>query len=84
MSASPGLRFAHPGYLLFLLESWAPLAYIIKMSERPLTVAETTIFIRQAADIWDDAGREALVNYLARHPEAGDVIPATGGVRKLR
>jgi len=26
----------------------------------------------------------ALVDYAARNPEAGDIIPGTGGVRKLR
>jgi len=29
-------------------------------------------------------GIEALAAYLSDHPEAGDVIPGSGGVRKLR
>lgn len=32
----------------------------------------------------DDADRESLVRYLAWHPTAGDVIPGSGGVRKMR
>jgi len=32
----------------------------------------------------DDAERAELVGYLAYNPTAGDVIPGTGGVRKLR
>lgn len=28
--------------------------------------------------------RHGLVDYLARHPEKGDLIPGTGGLRKLR
>ena len=32
----------------------------------------------------DDAERAELVAYLAYNPTAGDVIPGTGGVRKLR
>jgi hypothetical protein len=32
----------------------------------------------------DDAEREELVRYLAYNPTAGDLIPGTGGVRKLR
>jgi hypothetical protein len=32
----------------------------------------------------DDEERTLLVDYLAYNPTAGDLIPATGGVRKLR
>ncbi len=49
-----------------------------------LTVAETPFFVRQAEDVWDDAEREAFINFIARNPEAGDMIPETGGVRKIR
>ena len=49
-----------------------------------VTVAETPLFVRQAEDVWDDAEREAFVAFIARNPEAGDVIPDTGGVRKIR
>jgi hypothetical protein len=51
---------------------------------KPTTVAETPLFIRQAATIWDEGEREAFVGFIATHPEAGDVIPDTGGVRKVR
>lgn len=54
------------------------------MVGRPITVAETPLFIRQAAAIWDDEEREAFVNFIALNPDAGDVIPETGGVRKIR
>jgi hypothetical protein len=37
-----------------------------------------------AAGVWDDAEREAFVDFIARNPESGDVIPDTGGVRKVR
>lgn len=49
-----------------------------------LTVAETPTFIRQAAKIWSDEEHAALVDHVARNPEAGVVIPDTGGVRKMR
>lgn len=49
-----------------------------------MTVAETPLFIRQAAAIWDDEERESFVAFIAAHPEAGAVIPDTGGVRKVR
>lgn len=50
----------------------------------PVTVVELPIFQRQARDVWDDAEREVFIDYIARNPEAGDVIPETGGVRKVR
>lgn len=31
-----------------------------------------------------EAERDALIDFLARNPESGVVIPATGGLRKLR
>jgi hypothetical protein len=54
------------------------------VSRKLITVAETALFARQAEDVWDDAEREAFVNFIARNPEAGDVVPETGGVRKIR
>lgn len=48
------------------------------------TVIETPIFQKYAADIWSDAEREAFINWLAINPEAGDVIPGTAGLRKVR
>ena len=54
------------------------------MQTRPITVAETQAFARSAARIWSEEELTGLVDHMARHPEAGDVIPGTGGVRKLR
>src|SRR3954451_12646091 len=54
------------------------------MAGRLITVAETPLFVRQASSLWDDAEREAFVSFIAANPEAGDVIPETGGVRKVR
>ncbi len=51
---------------------------------RLLTVAETPLFVRQAAVVWSDEERAGFVDYIAANPEAGDVIPDTGGVRKVR
>ena len=48
----------------------------------------TFIELRPFADVRDvylsDDGFAELQFYLAEHPEAGDVIPHTGGCRKLR
>jgi hypothetical protein len=50
----------------------------------PVTVAETELFLQQAADLWSDGEYDAFVEYIANNPEAGDIIPDTGGVRKVR
>lgn len=54
------------------------------MQTKPVTIVETPTFLRQAAAIWSDEERMALVDHIARNPESGDVIPGTGGVRKVR
>lgn len=54
------------------------------MQTKPVTVAETPSFLRQAEAIWDEAERAAFVDHIARNPEGGDLIPGTGGVRKVR
>ncbi|MDQ6959961.1 MAG: DNA-binding protein [Mariprofundaceae bacterium] len=48
------------------------------------TVAETETFVRQAGAYWNDEERAEFISFIASHPEAGDVIPGSGGVRKLR
>jgi len=49
-----------------------------------ITVAETPLFVRQAEKVWSDAARQEFVSYIAGNPVGGDVIPDTGGVRKIR
>ncbi len=41
-------------------------------------------FERHRANYLDDDGFRRLQNLLMLHPKAGDSIPATGGLRKLR
>jgi hypothetical protein len=50
----------------------------------PVSVVETPEFLAAAKRIMDEGERSQLVDYLARNPLAGDLIPGTGGVRKLR
>ncbi len=49
-----------------------------------LTVAELPEYLRKAGKLLADADRRAIVDHLAAHPAAGDLIEGTGGVRKLR
>ena len=48
------------------------------------TVAETPTFTRQASKLFTEDEKRELIDFLAANPLAGDVIPGTGGVRKLR
>ena len=50
----------------------------------PVTVIETPEFLAATHKLMDEAERMLLVDYLAYNPTAGDLIPGTGGVRKLR
>ena len=48
------------------------------------TVVETHTFVRYTEDMWRENERQALISWLARNPTAGDVIPGSGGLRKIR
>ena len=49
-----------------------------------LTIAELPEYIRRAEKLMSAVERLDIVNYLAAHPKAGDLMEGTGGVRKLR
>ena len=45
---------------------------------------ELPAFARHRADYLDDEAFRALQDLLMKHPEEGDPMPGTGGLRKLR
>jgi len=48
-------------------------------------VIETSVFLRDAARAGlSEMERDEIITMIARDPTAGDVIPGTGGARKLR
>lgn len=47
-------------------------------------LAETPEYIRRAEKLLAEDERRDILNYLASHPKAGDLIEGTGGIRKLR
>ena len=49
-----------------------------------LTVAQTAVFQKYAADIWSADELDRFVDWIALNPLAGDVIPGSGGLRKVR
>src|SRR5580658_1114033 len=50
----------------------------------PISVVETPEFLSATRRLLADEERALLVDYLAYNPTSGDLIPGTGGVRKLR
>jgi len=48
------------------------------------TVAETPTFLRQTEKLFSEQEKGELIDFLAANPLAGDEIPGTGGVRKVR
>ena len=49
-----------------------------------LTVVETTLFQRLWPLYWTEEERGAFAAFIAAHPMAGDVIPGSGAIRKVR
>jgi hypothetical protein len=48
------------------------------------TLCETEHFIKVASVLWSVAELDLLKDFIAFNPGAGDEIPGTGGLRKLR
>jgi hypothetical protein len=48
------------------------------------TIVELPEFIRTSEGLFSDEEKRSLINYLATHPQSGDLIRGTGGIRKLR
>lgn len=60
------------------------MAYHLKVDTKPIVIIELPMFINLAQTIWTDDERTELIDYVAQNPESGNIIPSTGGVRKLR
>lgn len=54
------------------------------MTDAPMTVVETAEFLKHAARLISGSEREELVAFVGTNPETGEIIPETGGVRKIR
>ena len=49
-----------------------------------MTVVETPFFLRKALGLLTDEEREQLIGFVGANPEMGDIVPESGGIRKLR
>lgn len=48
------------------------------------TVVETPTFTADADTLWTEEEHGAFCTWIAANPQAGDVIPGSGGCRKVR
>jgi len=48
------------------------------------TVVETPTFTADAKNLWSEEEHGAFCTWIAANPQAGDVIPGSGGCRKVR
>lgn len=53
-------------------------------SDALLTIIESPLFSKLWPDYWIEDERGEFAAFIANHPDAGDVIPGTGGCRKIR
>lgn len=58
--------------------------YSMNNEKLPQTIVELSPYIRTINAMWDEDTQAEFKNYIAYNPLAGDVIPGTGGIRKIR
>ena len=58
--------------------------YSMNNEKLPQTIVELSPYIRTINAMWDEDTQAEFKNYIAYNPLAGDVIPRTGGIRKIR
>jgi hypothetical protein len=48
-----------------------------------MTVVETGEFLRRARPLMSGSERAELVAFIGANPEAGEIVPQAGGIRKI-
>jgi mRNA-degrading endonuclease RelE of RelBE toxin-antitoxin system len=67
-------------YTLFFIDNYTSLTYNLCM----MTISETPTFKNDADKIWSEAERLDFFTWLSHNFDLGDVIPRSGGCRKIR
>ena len=62
------------------------MAYNIAMKEEIVfqTVAEMDSYVKSVEYVWDKDTQAEFKTYISQNPLKGDMIPGTGGLRKIR
>ena len=50
----------------------------------PQVIAETPAYLNSVKNFWDEETQNEFKNYIAENYLIGDIIPNTGGLRKIR
>ena len=50
----------------------------------PQVIVETPSYLSSVKNFWDDETQDEFKNYIAENFLSGDIIPNTGGLRKIR
>ncbi len=48
------------------------------------TIVELPEFTRRSAALVSESEKQRIINYLAAHPDTGNILQGTGGIRKFR
>ena len=59
------------------------LAYNIAMMKIPHVIVSMESFLNSASEIWSEKEIREFEVYIGLHPEAGDIMPGCGGIRKV-
>ena len=54
------------------------------MAKRPVSVIEFAGYRRRASELLTAGERDAVIDLVAYEPTCGDIIPGSGGLRKVR
>lgn len=57
---------------------------LVNEPRAPMTIQETPKFAQEADRLLGEVAHAQLITFLGLNPTAGVVVPATGGIRKLR
>lgn len=56
----------------------------MKIIKKLQVVVETAEYLKQAEACMDKKSRDDFISHIAQNPKDGDLIPGTGGARKIR
>ena len=68
----------------YFLVFYPSLAYNQSMIKIPHIIVETESFLTSASKLWSENERDAFKLYIGLNVLEGDLVPGTGGLRKVR